>query len=380
MARWSRSGLQRLIGEQDALLGLLTTGALTVEYIADRELTWWQLVAGLGIAVTMGILVGIRQAHPLALLAAADAAILARAVVPAGGDGVAWGLVSLFAIYTAATRIDGVRARLGLGLTVVLAAGIVGYDRSNHNLGGVLFFALLAGTPWVFGRLIRRRRLREEELDRARREAEATIVEERARIARELHDVVGHALGVVVLQAEGAGRILDEDPGEVRAALETIASTGRDALVEMRRLVALLRASDDARALAPQPGLARLDALVEQVRAAGLPVDVVVDGEPTPLPPGVDLTAFRIVQEGLTNARKHAGPASATVFLRYGDDEFEVEVVDSGAGATSADGDGHGLIGMRERVQVYGGELDAGPQASGGYALRARLPLVARDA
>lgn len=215
MARWSGSGLQRLVGEHDVLLGLLTAVALTVEYVADRELTWWQLAAGLGLAATMGVLVVIRQEHPLALLVVTDAAILARVVVPAGGDGVAWGLVSLLAVYNTATRTDGVRARVGLALTAVLVVGIVGYDRSNHNLAGVLFFALLGGTPWVFGRLIRRRRLREEELDRARQAAEADIVEERTRIARELQDVVGHALGVVVLQAEGAGRILDHDPARL---------------------------------------------------------------------------------------------------------------------------------------------------------------------
>jgi signal transduction histidine kinase len=375
-----RFDLRRLLGDQDVLLGLLAALVLAVEYVADRDLAWWQLVAGLGLAGGVGVLVALRQRYPLALLAFTDAAILARAVIPEGGDGVAWGLVALLAVYTAATHSDGLASRVGLALTVVLVVGILAYDDTNHNLGGVLFFALLGGTPWVFGRLLRRRRSREEELELARQAAEVAIVEERARIARELHDVVGHALGVIVLQAEGAGRILRDGQEEVGTALHTIASTGRDALVEMRRLVSLLRESDDASSLGPRPGLEGLDGLIDQVRRAGLPVNVVVEGNSAPLPPGVDLSAFRIVQEGLTNALKHAGPATATVVLRYRHDELEVEVVDSGAGGTSTHGGGHGLVGIRERVDIYGGTFDAGPRAGGGYVLRARLPLVRVDA
>jgi signal transduction histidine kinase len=154
-----------------------------------------------------------------------------------------------------------------------------------------------------------------------------------------------------------------------------IERTGHQALEEMRRLLGMLKASDEDLTLAPQPSLERLHTLVEHVRAAGLPVEVVVEGEPTELPPGVDLSAYRIVQEALTNALKHAGPARARVTVRYGLDELELEIADDGAGTGDGDGSGHGLVGMRERVSVYGGELHAGQLSGGGYALRARLPL-----
>ena len=189
----SRSHVRDVLGDQDVLLGALTALALAVEYAADRSLDWWQVAGGLVVAVAVGVLVYSRRRRPLLLLAVTDIFILARVLLPAGGDGVAWGLVGLFAVYTAATYARGRQARVGLGLTIVLVVAILVFDRDNHNLGGVLFFSLLGGAPWVFGRLIRRRRLREEELEQARAAAEAAIVEERARIARELHDVVAHA-------------------------------------------------------------------------------------------------------------------------------------------------------------------------------------------
>ena len=206
--------------------------------------------------------------------------------------------------------------------------------------------------------------------------AEAAIVEERGRIARELHDVVAHAISVIVLQARGGRRLHDSEPDETRGALDTIEHTGQQALVEMRRLVGLLRESDEELALAPQPTLSRLDHLVDQVRAAGLPVELSIEGEPIELPPGIDLSAYRIVQEALTNALKHAGPAQARVSLRYHPDGLEIEIADDGAGTANGDSGGHGLVGIRERVSVYGGELDAGPQADGGFAVRARLPYA----
>ncbi|HEY3105579.1 MAG TPA: sensor histidine kinase [Gaiellaceae bacterium] len=208
-------------------------------------------------------------------------------------------------------------------------------------------------------------------------EMRQAVEDERARIARELHDVVGHALGVIVLQADGGRRVLSAEPQETERALETIERTGRAALVEMRRLVAMLRASEEQLALLPQPGLAQLGALAAQVRSAGLPVDVVVLGDPSPLPAGVDLSAYRIAQEGLTNVLKHAGPAHATVTVRYGAGEVAIEVADDGAGSTSSNGDGgHGLTGIRERVAMFGGEVEAGPRNGGGYAILARLPYA----
>jgi len=215
-------------------------------------------------------------------------------------------------------------------------------------------------------------RLDPERVSAARRAA----AEERARIARELHDVVGHAIGVIVLQADGGRRLLRVDPGETERALTTIEQTGRGALDEMRRLVAMLRATDDEDALAPQPGLAGLEELAADVRAAGLPVDVVIEGQPTALPAGVDLSAYRIAQEALTNALKHAGPAHARVLVRYGAREVGIEVEDDGRGAPTAgsNGGGHGLVGIRERAALYGGQVDAGPRPEGGFAVRVRLP------
>jgi signal transduction histidine kinase len=241
---------------------------------------------------------------------------------------------------------------------------------------GVLFYALLFGAPWVAGRAVRRRRLSERNLELEQAKAEAAIAEERARIARELHDVVAHSISVIILQARGGIRALQTEPADAREAFANIDRTGHQALEEMRRLLGMLRHSDEELALAPQPSLRELVSLVEQVRAAGLPVQVAVEGEVRDLPPGVDLSAYRIVQEALTNALRHAGPASARVLLRYHADDLELEITDDGPGTGDGASSGQGLIGMRERVSVYGGELQAGRRPGGGYTLRARLPLV----
>jgi signal transduction histidine kinase len=179
----------------------------------------------------------------------------------------------------------------------------------------------------------------------------------------------------MVLQARGGRRVLQAEPAEAREAFTAIERTGHQALEEMRRLLGMLRRSDEELALTPQPSVKELHRLVEQVQAAGLPVHVAVEGEPRELPPGVDLSAYRIVQEALTNALKHAGPARARVLLRYRADDLEVEIADDGPGTGDGSGSGQGLIGMRERVSVYGGELEAERRPEGGFVLRARLPL-----
>jgi signal transduction histidine kinase len=187
--------------------------------------------------------------------------------------------------------------------------------------------------------------------------------------------VVAHNVSMMVVQACAAERVLEGGQPDVRDALGAIASTGRETIDEMRLLLGILR-SDDGLALAPQPGLADLDQLVRNVSTAGLHVDLYVEGEPTPLPPGVDLSAYRIVQEALTNVIKHAGPASADVIVRYETDRVEVEVRDDGCAAAAGTNGGNGLIGMRERVAMFGGELDAGTRGDGGFAVRARLPIA----
>jgi signal transduction histidine kinase len=245
----------------------------------------------------------------------------------------------------------------------------------------------------VLGDSIRTRRAYfdqlEERATRLEKEREAqakvAVAAERARIAREMHDVVAHNVSVMVVQADGAAYVLDAAPDQAKQALETISSTGRQALAEMRRLLGVLRtgAARESGEYVPQPDVDQIEDLVEQVRRAGLTVDFKIEGTARPLPSGVELTAYRIVQEALTNSRKHGGPdVGASVRLVYFDDGLGLLVEDDGRGAAhelyedgGADGRGHGLIGMRERVGMVGGTLDAGPRAGGGFRISALLPL-----
>jgi signal transduction histidine kinase len=216
---------------------------------------------------------------------------------------------------------------------------------------------------------------RAERLEREREQtARLAVAEERVRIARELHDVVAHAVSVIVVQAQAGQRVLEGEQTSAREALGSIESTGRQALVEMRRLLGILRKEDRELALAPRPSLAHLDALAERVREAGLPVELHVEGEEKQLPPGVDLSAYRIVQEALTNALKHAGPASAQVVVRYRPGEVEIEISDDGRGQVDGREGGHGLVGMRERAALVGGSVESGTDGGRGYTVRARLP------
>jgi signal transduction histidine kinase len=274
----------------------------------------------------------------------------------------------------------------------VLFAGICGV---NLGAGGMttsdyVFPSTVALISWLAGRTIRARSLLTEELHEAavraeeahEAEAQRAMAEERRRIAREMHDVVAHSVSVMVVQAGGARRIIDRDPDRAAEAAAQIEYAGRAALVEMRRLLGLLHAGEgEAGALAPQPSLAELDALVERSRAAGLPVEVRVLGERRSLPAGIDLAAYRIVQEALTNTLKHAGATATEVHVRWGDEELELEILDRGGAGTARNGSGggHGLLGMAERVRLYGGELEAGPRPAGGFRVRARLPLEERE-
>jgi signal transduction histidine kinase len=238
---------------------------------------------------------------------------------------------------------------------------------------------------WVVGRLVRSWRQKAVALEQANIELgeqrellaqTAVVTLERGRIAREIHDVIAHNLSMMVVQAGAAGRVLEGDQPAVRTALDVIATTGRQTVDEMRTLLGVIRSEDGGAARDPQPGLADLDQLVTGVHEAGLPVTVRIEGERRSLPPTLDLSAFRILQEGLTNALKHAGPARAEVTVRYADDSLEVEIVDTGTApvAHRNNGSGHGLIGMRERVAMFGGDLYAAPGTTGGFVVRARLP------
>jgi signal transduction histidine kinase len=260
-------------------------------------------------------------------------------------------------------------------LAILVAHDVYAWARGFTAAGDTAPAWIFIGVAFAAGVVVQRReRLADVFADLRAREA---VADERARIARELHDVIAHDVSVMVVQAQGAARVLEGEQPEVRAALAAIESTGREAVDEMRRLLGVLRRSDEEMAFAPQPSLTALDALVTAVREAGLPVALEIVGDPVALPPGVDLSAYRIVQEALTNALKHAGPARARVVVRYAADAVELEVSDDGVGVAEAPGTGHGLVGMRERVALYGGDLQAGRLREGGWTLRARLPLGA---
>jgi signal transduction histidine kinase len=241
---------------------------------------------------------------------------------------------------------------------------------------------------WLAGNAIRDRQARadalEERSQRLEREqalaAQVAVAQERARIARELHDVVAHSVGLMVVQAGAARLQVGSSPGQAVDALRSIESTGREALGELRRMLGLLTDQQEAPSLSPAPGLAQLEELAARVRAAGVPVTLHVEGSPRPVPPGLDLTAYRLIQEALTNVLKHAGGARTDVVVAYDERELRVEVVDEGAGVQAdagsrVNGAQHGIVGMRERVALYGGRLETGPRPEGGYAMRARLPL-----
>ena len=249
-----------------------------------------------------------------------------------------------------------------------------------------VFIAGLVGLAWVAGDSMRYRRAyyvrledRAQRLERERdAQAQIAAAAERARIARELHDVVAHNVSVMVVQADGASYALDQDPEAARKALLAISQTGRTALTEMRRMLGVLRSAEDAGTYVPQPGIEQLGDLLEQVRSTGLPVSLTVEGVPREMPTGLALAVYRIVQESLTNTRKHGGPqVKASVALMYTDDCLVLRIVDNGRGsAAPGDGMGHGLVGMRERVSVFGGTLVTGPHVGGGYAVEAILPFA----
>jgi signal transduction histidine kinase len=252
-------------------------------------------------------------------------------------------------------------------------------DLNGPATATLLFTAAAILVDNVGSRLRSQRALTEQTERTQDEQAQRAILEERARIARELHDVVAHSVSVMVVQSQAAQRVLEDDLDATRDVLRSIETTGRQALTELRRLLGLLREFDGGPALEPQPSLQYLDELLAQIRDAGLAVDLKVEGTPTALPQGVDLSAYRIVQEGLTNTLKHAGADTVSVLVRYAPTELQIEISDDGRSdpQPGANGDGHGLVGMRERLALYGGELRAGRGDNGGYVVRARLPLGA---
>ena len=328
-----------------------------------------------------------RRRAPLAAFGVIIATFsLAQPLTSASASFFAGLLPALIGAYSVARYEEGRRVLIGIAIGLAGMLLLVATTPSFQKSEELFLEAFLWSSAWLLGWTIRRgeRRARDlgaraERLEREREEqARAAVLDERARIARELHDVVAHGVSVMVVQAGAARSMLRAEDDATRAQLQSIEGIGRQALTEMRHMLEMLR--DDAElGLEPLPGIAQLDGLVAAAREANLPVDVRVEGEPQPLPPGIDLTAYRIVQEALTNAIKHAGPATANVTVRYRPEALELEVCDDGAGTAKANGNGvgHGLVGMRERTALYGGELHVGPRDDGaGYVVRVRLPVA----
>lgn len=288
------------------------------------------------------------------------------------------GIAFLIAVYSAAAH-RGRKPVFLAALPIAIAAALAIYlvNRPPHRDAQQLMIdvAALVGLPMLFGRIeYNRHRRSGEALYKASRDA---VVEERSRIARELHDVVAHSMGLMVVQAGAARTVIDSDPRGAGTALKQIEETGRRGLAEMRRLLGILETNGSDTERVPQPGLDRLDELVESLRGSGLPVEIVVEGNSRDLLPGAELAAYRIVQEALTNTLKHAGPARARVVLRYDHHDLQIEVVDDGRGPPPGDAPpGHGLIGMRERVALFRGTLETGGRPGGGFLVRARIPLA----
>ncbi|WP_119730603.1 sensor histidine kinase [Thermomonospora amylolytica] len=346
------------------------------------------------IVVAMTLALTWRRRLPMTVLAWTAAGLLVLAVLgyPSSSADVAAFLIAIYSV--AAHRGLAHSALGGLAAFATFNAMLLLYNGGISLLDYVTDGVLLVGV-WALGRNLRLRRAylaeledRTARLEKARgTDARAARVEERSRIARELHDVVAHHVSVMTVQAGAARRILDRDPDSAREAMATIEEVGRTALSEMRRIVGVLRTERDPEQaggeLSPQPGIADLGELVDHVRETGLSVQLWIEGEARALSPGVDLAAFRLIQEALTNTLKHAGPqARAWVRLRYTDADLTVEIEDNGRGAEtllSGNGDrpGHGLVGMYERVALYGGELRIGPRVGGGFGVRARFPLEA---
>ena len=400
-ARWRRPWPRLAPEVADGLLGLAVVAAqlllLSLGVNQGGPIPFAELN---GLAVALILLQGLpltwRRRRPLlvfGVVLAANTAYYAIGFPPSQFD---FGLpLAVFTVAAERDRRTSLAALAGvLGLLAVQWAARVGPYWAAAGWVRVLYLLFFFSAMWAWGRYVRIRRAYAEELaaraERAERdrerEAGRAVAAERARIARELHDVIAHHMSVMVIQAGAARRLLDLAPDQARGALAAVEDAGRQGLEAVPGLLRALRTDGRPDGLAPQPTLAQLDALVAQVRAAGLPVALRVEGTPRPLPAAVDLSAYRVAQEALTNTLKHAGPAQAELTIRYGPDTLEVTATDTGHRAlggtagpgafrSGSDGPGNGLVGMRERVSLFGGELEAGPAPRGGFRVAARFPL-----
>ena len=375
---------------RDALLVAVLALAVEVQIVVTRPEGSLALNLVSGIALTVPLLW--RRRAPLAMLAAFGASAIANEALGgalftstdagqrSANPPLFGALATAIAVfYSIGDHAEDRRARIGL-LAGIACLWIMAIAAEQSTLETFVWSAgLLAATPWFAGRVARGRRFRIAALEREReQQARIAVSDERARIARELHDIVAHSVSVIAVQAQGARSVLDRDPEQALEALEAIERTARSALGDMRHSLAALREGRGDTPLAPEPTVDDLDALIAQARASGLQVEFVIEGERRPLPQSVELTTYRIVQEALTNTIKHAGGARSRVAIRYGKRELEIAVDDDGPGPPVGPRDGppgHGLIGMRERVASLGGELHAGAGSGGGFVVHATLPL-----
>ena len=369
-----------------ALLGLLTIDPDSVD-ASNRDAD----VYGVLLVLTQASLLAVRRRWPIPVLWLGTLATVPYWVLDYVDAGLS--MAVLIQLYTVAANCERRRALPHVvgAIVILLAVMIIGVVVDEEELPAVAVLAnvVIFLSAWVLGDSVRNRRdyLAEVEAraDRAEADREAAalraVQEERTRIARDLHDVVAHSVSVMVIQAGAARRVLDRHPEQTEESLQIIERTGRDALDELRRVLGVLRAPDGDSSTAPQPRVDDLGALVRHWRETGLPVELQVDGDPFQLAAGVGLTIYRIVQEALTNVMKHAGPATATVDVRYRPDAVTVLVTDDGRGPGAGDrpvpSARQGLIGMRERVELFGGTLDVGPRPGGGFQVRAVLPVTA---
>ncbi|HZQ81393.1 MAG TPA: sensor histidine kinase [Gaiellaceae bacterium] len=370
--------------------GALGDLALVAVSLALTELEIWtsddvpgpRLGRALPLLLLLVLPMLLRRTAPLLAAALVSCAIVAYSVWRGSPEGIEL-IVPMFVVtYSVAAHSARRRAIAALALIVSCYAVYAAYDpnvtqrgsRAAENEWAAAFFGAALVAVWLLGVFVRSRReatLLATRTARAEHEVQLAVAGERARMARELHDIVSHNLSVVVLQAAGA-----RAAGASASTLEKIERSGREALVEMRHLLDVLREEQTSATLAPQPGIAQLEELVSGVRETGLEVELTIDGQALELSPALELSVYRIVQEALTNTLKHAHASSARVHISRGSGFVSLEVVDDGMGATGPTGHGHGLVGMAERVAIFGGELRTGPRPGGGFVVRASLPVV----
>ena len=367
---------------RDLLLALVVTVWMLVEVLTWPGATP-AVAVPLGLCMTLPLAVRRWQPIPAFLVSALGFEGLTRTMPMVDGwtfdnQSATLTLTFFVMLFSLGAHTRGREVWISAGLLALTMASFYASEARGFDLGDLAFVLFFVGGPWATGLALRLRgELAARNVELRLEQEEATrraVAEERATIARELHDVVSHAISVTVLQSRGARRMLGRDEEAVRRALDAIEHTNTQALGDMRRLLAVLRDTEGDAATMPQPSLARLDDLVTDVSESGLDVEVRQTGEDRDVPPGVDLSAYRIIQESLTNVLKHSGASRATVSLDYEADELRLSVKDDGRGAAAVNGDGHGLVGIRERVAVVGGEIETGPAPDGGFEVRARLP------